>query len=79
MLLDNNMKGAAMMTGCVFAYVINDAFRKRLFSEIALFKAVFLRSIITVLPVLIMVWFTKIRIQNLAKKDKRLILVSGGR
>ena len=47
------MKGAALMTGCVFAYVISDAFMKFLFSEIALFQAVFLRSIITVLPVLL--------------------------
>ena len=78
MRLNNNMKGAALMTGCVFAYVINDAFMKLLFSEIALFQAVFLRSIITVPPVLFMVWFTKVRIQNLAKKDKRLIWVRVG-
>ena len=42
------MNGAALMTGCVFAYVINDAFMKFLFSEIALFPEVFLRSIIIV-------------------------------
>jgi hypothetical protein len=32
------MRGAALMTGCVSAYVINDAFMKFLFSEIALFQ-----------------------------------------
>ncbi|MDA8981226.1 DMT family transporter [Candidatus Thioglobus sp.] len=72
------MKGAALMTACVSAYVINDAFMKLLFSEIALFQAVFLRSIITVPPILIMVWITKVTIRNLSKQDKRLILVRVG-
>ena len=75
MRLNNNMKGAALMTGCVSAYVINDAFMKLLFSEIALFQAIFLRSIITVPPVLVMVWITKVAISNLSKQDKRLILL----
>ncbi|MDB9865396.1 DMT family transporter [Candidatus Thioglobus sp.] len=72
------MKGAALMTASVSAYVINDAFMKLLFSEIALFQAVFLRSIITVPPILIMVWITKVAIRNLSKQDKRLILVRVG-
>jgi drug/metabolite transporter (DMT)-like permease len=76
MRLNSNMKGAALMTAC--AYVINDAFMKLLFSEIALFQAVFLRSIITVPPILIMVWITKVAIRNLSKQDKRLILVRVG-
>ena len=75
MRLNNNMKGAALMTGCVSAYVINDAFMKLLFSEIALFQAIFLRSIITVPPVLVMVWITKVAISNLSKQDKRFILL----
>jgi drug/metabolite transporter (DMT)-like permease len=75
MRLNNNMKGAALMTGCVSAYVINDAFMKLLFSEIALFQAIFLRSIITVPPVLVMVWITKVAISNFSKQDKRLILL----
>ena len=75
MRLNNNMKGAALMTGCVSAYVINDAFMKLLFSEIALFQAIFLRSIITVPLVLVLVWITKVAISNLSKQDKRLILL----
>ena len=78
MRLNSNMKGATLMTACVSAYVINDAFMKLLFSEIALFQAVFLRSIITVPPILIMVWITKVAIRNLSKQDKRLILVRVG-
>ena len=31
MRLNNNIKGAALMTGCVSAYVINDALMKLLF------------------------------------------------
>ena len=75
MRLNSNMKGAALMTGCVFAYVINDAFMKLLFSEIALFQAVFLRSMITVPPVLVMAWVTKVTMRNLSNQDKRLILM----
>jgi drug/metabolite transporter (DMT)-like permease len=78
MRLNNNMKGAALMTGCVFAYVINDAFMKLLFSEIALFQAVFLRSMITVPPVLVLAWITKVAIRNLSNQDKRLMLVRVG-
>ena len=78
MRLNSNMKGAALMTGCVFAYVINDAFMKLLFSEIALFQAVFLRSMITVPPVLIMAWITRVTMRNLSNQDKRLISVRVG-
>ena len=63
------------MTGCVFAYVINDAFMKLLFSEIALFEAVFLRSIIMIPPVLVMAWITKVTLRNLSNQDKCLISV----
>lgn len=31
------------MAGCVTAYVINDAFKKRVFYEMAFFKVIFLR------------------------------------
>ena len=75
MRLNNNMKGAALMTGCVSAYVINDAFMKLLFSEMALFQAVFLRSIITIPPVLAVAWITKTTILELSKHDKHLITV----
>ena len=78
MRLNDNMKGAALMTGCVFAYVINDAFMKLLFSEIALFQAVFLRSMITVPPVLVMAWITKVTMRNLSNQNKRLIFVRVG-
>ena len=78
MRLNSNMKGAVLMTACVSAYVINDAFMKLLFSEIALFQAVFLRSIITVPPILIMAWITKVALRNLSKQDKHLILVRVG-
>ncbi|MDG2406223.1 MAG: DMT family transporter [Paracoccaceae bacterium] len=78
MCLNNNMKGAALMTGCVLAYVINDAFMKLLFFEIPLFQAVFLRSMITVPPILIITWITKLTIRNLSNQDKGLILVRVG-
>ena len=74
MQLNSNIKGAVMMTGCMLTYVINDAFMKLLFSEIALFQAIFLRSLITVLPILVMTWITKVAIRNLSYLNKRLLL-----
>ena len=74
MQLNSNIKGAVLMTGCMLTYVINDAFMKLLFSEIALFQAIFLRSLITVVPILIMTWITKVAIRNLSYLNKRLLL-----
>jgi drug/metabolite transporter (DMT)-like permease len=70
---NNNIIGAALMTGCMFAYVINDAMMKILFSEISLFQALFLRSMITVPPVFFMAWVAKISMRNLSNYDKRLM------
>jgi drug/metabolite transporter (DMT)-like permease len=75
---NNNIIGAALMTGCMFAYVINDAMMKILFSEISLFQALFLRSMITVPPVFFMAWFAKISMRNLSNYDKRLMLFRVG-
>ena len=66
------------MTGCMFSYVINDGFMKLLFSEISLFQALFLRSMITVPPVLIMAWFAKIAVRNLSSYNKLLLLFRVG-
>ena len=74
MQLNSNIKGAVLMTGCMLTYVINDAFMKLLFSETALFQAIFLRSLITVLPILVMTWITKVAIRNLSYLNKRLLL-----
>jgi drug/metabolite transporter (DMT)-like permease len=78
MRLNNNIIGAAFMTGCMFSYVINDGFMKLLFSEISLFQALFLRSMITVPPVLIMAWFAKIAVRNLSSYNKLLLLFRVG-
>ncbi len=75
MRLNNNLKGAALMTGCVSAYVINDAFMKLLFVEITLFQAVFVRSVIIIPPVFFIAWLTKVTMRHLSNQDKRLIAV----
>ena len=75
MLLSDNLKGAALMAGCVTAYVINDALMKYLFSEIAFFQAIFIRSIISLPPVVIMVWITKVAIRDLSANNKRLLFL----
>jgi drug/metabolite transporter (DMT)-like permease len=78
MRLNKNIIGAALMTGCMFAYVINDALMKLLFSEIPLFQALFLRSVITVPAVLVIAWFAKIVMRNLTNYNKLLLLLRVG-
>ena len=75
MRLSPNITGAAFMTGCSSAYVINDAFMKFLFIEMAFFQAIFLRSIISIFPVLIMGCITKITLSKLSSRNKRFLWV----
>ena len=56
MRLTDNIMGAALMTGCVLAYVVNDAMMKLVFAEMALFQAVFLRGLMTIPLLCLMVW-----------------------
>lgn len=48
MQISDNMRGAALMTGSMVAFTVNDAFMKSLSGDIPLFQAVFLRGIGTV-------------------------------
>ena len=60
MRLTDNIMGAALMTGCVLAYVVNDALMKLLFAEIALFQAGFLRGLMTIPLLCLMVRRSKV-------------------
>ena len=55
MRLTDNIMGAALMTGCVLAYVVNDAVMKLLFTEMALFQAVLLRGLMTIALLFLMI------------------------
>ena len=78
MRLTKNIMGAVLMTGCVLAYVINDALMKLLFAEMALFQAVFLRGLMTIPPLCLMMWFGKVTIRCLSLNNKRLIALRVG-
>ena len=43
--LNDNMRGALLMTGSMTAFTVNDAFMKALSDELPLFQSIFLRSI----------------------------------
>jgi drug/metabolite transporter (DMT)-like permease len=78
MRLTDNIMGAALMTGCVLAYVVNDALMKLLFAEMALFQAVFLRGLMTIPLLCLMVWRSKVATRGLSRQNKRLVALRVG-
>ena len=78
MRLTDNIMGAALMTSCVLAYVINDAVMKLLFAEMALFQSVFLRGLLTIPLLCLMVWRSKVAIRGLSRQNKRLVAMRVG-
>ena len=75
MRLNDNFVGAALMTCCVLAYVLNDAVMKLLFLEIDFFQAIFLRGIVSLPALLGLALVTKSLVQKYSKKNKQLIII----
>ena len=75
MRLNDNFLGAALMTCCVLAYVLNDAVMKLLFLEIDFFQAIFLRSLVSLPPLLIFALRAKSLLQKYSKENKQLIII----
>ena len=75
MRLNENLLGAALMTCCVLAYVLNDAVMKLLFADIYFFQAIFLRGLVSLPPLLILAFMTKTLLQKYSTKNQRLIII----
>ena len=75
MRLNENLLGAALMTCCVLACVLNDAVMKLLFADIDFFQAIFLRSLVSLPPLLILALMTKPLLQKYSTKNQRLIII----
>ena len=75
MRLNENLLGAALMTCCVLAYVLNDAVMKLLFADIDFFQAIFLRGLVSLPPILILALMTKTLLQKYSTKNQRLIII----
>ena len=75
MRLNENLLGAALMTCCVLAYVLNDAVMKLLFADIDFFQAIFLRGLVSLPPLLILAFMTKTLLQKYSTKNQRLIII----
>lgn len=78
MRLTDNLLGAALMTVCVLAYVVNDAVMKLLFADMALIQAVFLRGLITIPLLCLIVWRSKAAIRGLSHQNKWLVALRVG-
>ena len=75
MRLNDNLLGAALMTCCVLAYVLNDAVMKLLFADIDFFQAIFLRGLVSLPPLLILALMTKTLLQKYSVKNQRLMII----
>ena len=75
MRLNHNLLGAALMTCCVLAYVLNDAVMKLLFADIDFFQAIFLRGLVSLPPILILALMTKTLLQKYSTKNQRLMII----
>lgn len=75
MRLNDNLLGAALMTCCVLAYVLNDAVMKLLFADIDFFQAIFLRGLVSLPPLLILAFMTKTLLQKYSTKNQRLMII----
>ena len=75
MRLNDNLLGAALMTCCVLAYVLNDAVMKFLFADIDFFQAIFLRGLVSLPPILILALMTKTLLQKYSAKNQRLMII----
>ena len=75
MRLNENLLGAALMTCCVLAYVLNDAVMKLLFADIDFYQAIFLRGLVSLPPLLILAFMTKTLLQKYSTKNQRLITI----
>ena len=75
MRLNENLLGAALMTCCVLAYVLNDAVMKLLFADIDFFQAIFLRGLVSLPPILILALMTKTLLQKYSAKNQRFMII----
>lgn len=75
MRLNDNLLGAALMTCCVLAYVLNDAVMKLLFADIDFFQAIFLRGLVSLPPLLVLALMTKTLLQKYSAKNQRLMII----
>ena len=75
MRLNENLLGAALMTCCVLAYVLNDAVMKLLFADIDFFQAIFLRGLVSLPPLLVLALMTKTLLQKYSAKNQRLMII----
>ena len=75
MRLNDNLLGAALMTCCVLAYVLNDAVMKLLFADIDFFQAIFLRGLVSLPPLLVLALMTRTLLQKYSAKNQRFMII----
>ena len=73
MFTSDNIKGALIMSGSMFAFVLNDGFMKILFTDWSIYQAIFLRGLLTIPLMLFFAWKAKQLFINLSYSDWRLI------
>lgn len=74
MAMTENIRGAAFMTGAMVAFTVNDAAMKMLAPDMPLFQAIFLRSVLVSLMLLVLLRARPRSPAPIARRDWTLIL-----
>lgn len=78
MRFNENILGAMIMSVCMMAYVVNDGMMKFLFVDIPLFQAIFLRGILTIAPLIMIMWYKGAIFTRLTGRDWRFVAMRVG-
>ena len=70
-----NTRGAVFMAGSMAAFTLNDAFMKVLSGEVPLFQAIFIRSVLVVVLLVLLAWQQGVLRPHIARPDWRLIAI----
>ncbi|KQI66919.1 hypothetical protein AN189_18320 [Loktanella sp. 3ANDIMAR09] len=77
MVLTDNIRGAALMTGAMFAFTVNDTFLKALSDQVPLFQTIFLRGIGVIACLTIMAALMRQLNFRQSRRDWVLIVIRG--
>lgn len=72
------MRGAALMTGSMASFTVNDAFMKLLGAEMPFFQMMFLRSAGVTFLMLLIAWRAGVLMRRVSRQDGWLILIRSG-
>ena len=75
MHLSANHRGAMLMALSMLCFVLNDGLMKRLFADMSIYQAIFLRGLITAPLIAIMAWQQGVLMPKLTGRDRLIVAI----